>query len=509
MQLQFLGAADTVTGSCYLLETEHTKLLVDCGMFQGSKEIRERNYGKFFVPPGSVEHVLLTHAHIDHSGLIPKFYKKGFKGDIIAVPPTVELCRVLLPDSAHIQEMEVERKNRKKKRANRNLIAPIYTVEDAYNCQSAFKTIDYDEILQLSPDTRVRFVDAGHILGSAMIEMWVKEDEEEIKLVFSGDIGRKDHPLIKEPSIIKEADYLIIESTYGGRRHKAGQDEKEQLHDVIWETYKKGGNLIIPAFAVARTQDLLYHLSLLDEEGRMPPMDIYIDSPLSTAATSIFLENKDYFAKEAEELGDHVFLRGVKFTKTAVESKSLNNVSGAIIISASGMCEAGRIRHHLKYNLWRPESTILFVGYQAEGTLGRHIVEKEKTVQILGDEIAVRADIRSIEGYSAHADQTELLDWIRGFNNPPREIFVTHGDPEAAMTLAGLIRTDLGLNATLPAWRQTFNLVGAKAGDPYRAAYESLFAKLRHVMDDSDLTEVQQEEITRRMTDLEAYLTKL
>ena len=509
MQLQFLGAVGTVTGSCYLLSTEHTKLLVDCGMYQGPKEIRERNYGKFIISPGDVDYVLLTHAHIDHSGLIPKFVKQGFKGKIFTVPPTLALCRVLLPDSAHIQEMEVERKNRKKKRANKDLIKPIYTVDDAYNCLGSFSTVEYDELLRLAPDIRVRFIDAGHILGSAMIEIWITEGDEEIKLVFSGDIGRKDHPLIKNPSIIKETDYLIVESTYGSRRHKADQDEKELLHDIIWETYNKGGNLIIPAFAVARTQDLLYHISQLDEENRMPPVDIYIDSPLSTAATGIFLDHRDYFDEEAGEMGEHVFLRGVRFTATVEESQSLNQVDRSIIISASGMCEAGRIRHHLKYNLWRPESTVLFVGYQAEGTLGRLIVEGEKTVQILGDEIAVRADIRSIEGYSAHADQRELLEWIREFRDPPREVFVTHGEPDASNTLAGLIQTDLGLNATLPVWRQTYNLTGAKAADPFRAAYESLFAKLRQAVDNGLLTAVQQEEVTRRMADLEAYINQI
>ena len=507
MQIQFLGAADTVTGSCYLLDTGMVKLLVDCGMFQGSKDIRERNYGKFSIKPSQVDYVLLTHAHIDHSGLLPKFYKQGFRGQIIAVPPTVDLCRVLLPDSAHIQEMEVERKNRKKRRANRNLLKPIYTVTDAVECLAAFRIVEYEEVFKLAPGIRARYVDAGHILGSAMIEIWIKDGGEEIKLVFSGDVGRKEHPLIKPPSIIKEADYLVVESTYGARMHKVGPDEIEQLHDVIWETYKKGGNLIIPAFAVARTQDLLYHLSLLNEEQRMPPMDIYIDSPLSTAATGIFLDHRDYFDKKAGDLGEHVFLKGVKYTSSIAESMSLNYVRNSIIISASGMCEAGRIRHHLKYNLWRPESTILFVGYQATGTLGRRIVEDEKTVQIFGDEIAVRADIRSIEGYSAHADQGELLDWIRGFESPPREVFVTHGEPEAASTLAGLIRADLGLRATVPAWRQTLELTGAQTGDSLMATYEPLFTRLRQVLE-GDLTEVQRAEIIRRLAELEAYLTK-
>ncbi|MCG9968058.1 MBL fold metallo-hydrolase [Pelotomaculum terephthalicicum JT] len=509
MQLQFLGAAGTVTGSCYLLDTANTRIMVDCGMFQGPKEIRERNYGKILAPPGSVDFLLLTHAHIDHSGLIPKFVRYGFRGKIITTAPTVELCEVLLPDSGHIQEMEVERKNRKNRRANKAMIEPVYDVRDAYNSLSSFSPVSYDEIVQLTPEIRVRFVDAGHILGSAMIELWVKEGNDEIKLVFSGDIGRKDQPLIKDPSIISQADYVVMESTYGNRMHEQNEDEMELLHEAIWETYKKGGNLIIPAFAVERTQDLLYHLSLLAEAKRMPPMAIYIDSPLSTAATAVFQHSQAYFDQETLDLikrsGNPINLPGIRFTKTAEESKSLNNVSGAIVISASGMCEAGRIRHHLKYNLWRPESTVLFVGYQPPGTLGRLILDGEKTVRIFGDEIAVRADVRSIDGYSAHADQAELMEWVRGFQIPPREIFVVHGEPDSSNALAGLIRAELGFNATVPTWRQTVNLIAASAADPLRTVYASLSSKLRNLLD-CDLPQSQREEIIRRMTDLETYL---
>jgi len=511
MQLQFWGAAGTVTGSCYLLDTVNTRIMVDCGMFQGPKEIRERNYGSIPVPPGSVDYLLLTHAHIDHSGLIPKFVKYGFRGKIFATAPTVELCEVLLPDSGHIQEMEVERKNRKNRRANKALIEPVYNVKDAYNSLSFFNPVSYNEMLQLTPEIRARFVDAGHILGSAMIELWVKEGNNEIKLVFSGDIGKRDQPLIKDPSLIGQADYVVMESTYGNRMHEQSKDEIELLHEVIWETYKKGGNLIIPAFAVERTQDLLYHLSLLTEAKRMPPMAIYIDSPLSTATTAIFQHSQAYFDQETLDLinrgGNPISLPGIKFTKTAEESKTLNNISGAIIISASGMCEAGRIRHHLKYNLWRPESTVLFVGYQAEGTLGRLILDGEKTVRIFGDEIAVRADIRSIDGYSAHADQAELMEWVRGFQTPPREIFIVHGEPDSASTLARLISTELGFNTTVPAWRQTVNLISASITDPFRTVYTSLSVKLLNLLD-VNLEQSQREEIIRRMIELETYLDK-
>ncbi|OPY57686.1 MAG: Ribonuclease [Pelotomaculum sp. PtaU1.Bin035] len=511
MRLQFLGAAGTVTGSCYLLETANTRVMVDCGMFQGPKEVRERNYGSFLVPPGSVDFLLLTHAHIDHSGLIPKFIKYGYKGKIFATAPTIELCEVLLPDSGHIQEMEVERKNRKNRRAHKALIEPIYNVKDAYKSLPYFSPAAYDEVIQLTPEIRARFNDAGHILGSAMIELWVKDGGSEVKLVFSGDIGRKDQPLINDPSLIDEADYVIVESTYGNRMHEQGDEEIELLHEAIWETYKKGGNLIIPAFAVERTQDLLYHLNLLMEAKRMPPMPVYIDSPLSMATTAIFQHNEQYFDCQASDLinkgRDPVQLPGLKFTKSSEESMSLNEVSGAIIISASGMCDAGRIRHHLKYNLWRPESTVLFVGYQAVGTLGRLILEGKKTVKIFGDEIAVRAGIRSIEGYSAHADQAGLMEWAGNFKKPPRQIFVVHGEPESANTLARLINAELGYNAMVPAWQQVVDLElePAAVEDPLKAVYKSLSAKI-HGLLETGLDQTQRAEIMRRLCELEVYI---
>ncbi|MCL6635620.1 MAG: MBL fold metallo-hydrolase [Peptococcaceae bacterium] len=511
MRLQFLGAAGTVTGSSYLLETAESRIMIDCGMFQGPKEVRERNYGNFPVHPRTVQHILLTHAHIDHSGLIPKFVKQGFRGRIYATSPTVELCEVLLPDSAHIQEMEVERKNRKARRADRALIEPIYTANDAFKSLSQFSLVMYDEMVQVTPDIKARFVDAGHILGSAMIEVWVKEGNNQVKLVFSGDIGNKNRPLINDPSAVGEADYIIMESTYGNRLHEQCEQEIDILHNVIWETYKKGGNVIIPAFAVERTQDLLYHLNILLEEGRMPPMTVYIDSPLASAATAIFRRNREFYDREANEVlrrgRDPLFWPGVKFTQSLDESKALNNVtSGAIIISASGMCEAGRIRHHLKYNLWRPECTVLFVGFQPKGTLGRQLLDGEKMVRILGDDIAVRADIRYIECYSAHADQAGLLDWVRKFAAPPREIFVTHGEPESSATLARLIRTEFGYNVTVPVWQQTVDLLrGAAEEDQVRKAFASIADRMQ-VMLKAGLGAEEREELLRRLGELEGYL---
>ena len=511
MRLQFLGAAGTVTGSSYLLETAGSRIMIDCGMFQGPKEVRERNYGDFIVQPSTVQQVLLTHAHIDHSGLIPKFVKRGFRGRIYATSPTVDLCEVLLPDSAHIQEMEVERKNRKARRAGRTLLEPIYTSSDAVKSLSRFSPVRYDELVQIAPDVKARFIDAGHILGAAMIEVWVKEGGEQVKLVFSGDIGNKNRPLLKDPSAITAADYVIMESTYGDRLHEQCDQEIELLHDVIWETYKKGGNLIIPAFAVERTQDLLYHLNQLMETGRMPSMTVYIDSPLASAATAVFRRNGEFYDHEASEVlrrgRDPLNWPGVKFTQSLEESKTLNTLGGgAIIISASGMCEAGRIRHHLKYNLWRPECTVLFVGFQPRGTLGRQLLDGEKMVRVLGEDIAVRAGIRSIDCYSAHADQTGLLDWVRNFTAPPQEIFVTHGEPDSSGVLARLLRTEFGYNATVPAWQQVVDLLpGAKEEDPVRSAVASLATKVQGLLE-AGISAEEREELLRRLAELDSFV---
>ncbi len=515
MHLQFLGAAGIVTGSCFLLETANSRIMIECGMYQGRRDIRERNYQGFKFSPGSVDFLLLTHAHIDHSGLIPKLIKNGFKGIIYATQPTIELCGVLLPDSAFIQEMEVERKNRKNRRAGRGFIEPIYTVDDAYKSLPYFKAVPYDKITRLTPDIRMRFVDAGHILGSAMIEICAWENGVETKLVFSGDIGNKDRPIVKNPSYIDEADYVIMESTYGARLHDPEEKEIELLHDVIWETYNKGGNLVIPAFAVERTQDLLYHLYLLIKEKRMPAMPVYIDSPLATAATEIFWRHHDFFDEEAAGLiqdgEDPHRIPGIKFTKTVEESMALNKADRTLIISASGMCEAGRIRHHLKYNLWRPESTVLFVGYQAEGSLGRQILDGQKTVRIFGDEIAVKADIKLIESYSSHADQAGLVEWVKNFRKPPREVFLVHGEPEASVALANLLRTRHGLKITLPSLQQIVELpppgTVAVKEDNIKTLYDTISTRLQGLLA-SGIDNETRGEILRSLTDLDNIIRK-
>lgn len=487
VKLQFCGAAGTVTGSCYLLDTGKTRLLIDCGLFQGSKSIKERNYGDFPFDPGTIDFVLLTHAHIDHSGLIPKLCRKGFTGPIYATSATIDLCSVLLPDSGHIQEMEIERKNRKRVRAGLLPLEPIYTSQDAQQCIKQFCSVRYSETRKLAHDISVRFQDAGHILGSAMVEIWVSSGRgEEIKIVFSGDIGNTNQPIVNDPSVVSEADYVVMESTYGSRLHHEDENKLDQLRQVIRATFSKGGNLVIPAFAVERTQDLLYHLHLLIEKGEIKGSDIYIDSPLAISATEIFCRNSDYYDQETLELmkrsqGCPLLLNGMQMARTTEESKKINEISGgAIIISASGMCDAGRIKHHLKHNLWRPESSILFVGYQAQGTLGRRILDGEKKVRIHGEEINVAADIYEIKGFSAHADQRGLLDWIKSFKKgKPKTVFVTHGEEEASRTLADIMSMETGIKTIVPKWLDQFSLAPVSAKEDLAAGDKPIWPSIQ------------------------------
>ncbi|MGF7185980.1 metallo-beta-lactamase family protein [Desulfitispora alkaliphila] len=458
MKIQFMGAAKNVTGSCFLLSTEKNKFLVDCGLFQGPKEVKELNYNNFDFNPEEIDFVILTHAHIDHSGLIPKLVKHGFKGKVYCTPTTLELCKIMLPDSGYIQEMEVERKNRKNIRAGRELIEPIYTSDDAYASISYFVEVDYDKLFTITENIKLRLKNAGHILGSAIVELWLKDEanQQEKKIVFSGDLGDCNQPIIKDPDTITEADYLVIESTYGHKNRDKSKSKKEQLEEVIAETIRCKGNLIIPAFAIERTQDLLYYLNQIELEGKSGNMSMFVDSPLAISATEIFCKSDDYFDHKTQLLKDQtnacpILPKGIKLTRSAEESIKLNTIKkGAIIISASGMCEAGRIKHHLKHNLWRRECTILFVGYQAIGTLGRRIINGEERVRIHGEEIAVKAQIKNIEGFSAHADQNALINWIDAFTVKPRRIFVTHGEEQNSSIFAEKISTKFGIEAVVP-----------------------------------------------------------
>lgn len=464
MKIKFLGAARTVTGSMHVLECGGHRFALDCGLFQGSKEIKERNYQDFKVDPKALEFIILSHAHIDHSGLIPKLCKLGFKGPIYCSFATAELARIMLPDSAYIQEAEVERKNLKLKRAGKITIEPIYTVDDAMNSLSQFRSVNYDELIKLTDGIEMRLRDAGHILGSSIVELWLEEDGKKNKIVYSGDLGQEDQPFIKDPTFIENADYVIMESTYGDRFHKDVLNRLEKLKIIIDETMKKGGNLIVPAFAVERTQDLLYDLNELYVRGELDKnIDVYIDSPLAIAATEIFKQNSHLFDDETMNFVNKGFhpleLPNLKYSRSQEDSMQLNMVKGrTIIISASGMCEAGRIKHHLKHNLWRPESTILFVGYQAEGTLGRKILDGEKIVTIHSEQVTVKADIRQIEAYSSHADQAGLMSWLKKYDGTPKKVFLVHGEEKAQQTLAELIKKEMNLATVIPQWLEEYQL---------------------------------------------------
>ncbi len=465
MQITFMGAARTVTGSFHLVDMDGVRFGVDCGMFQGSKAIKENNYREFEVSPASIDFLILTHAHIDHCGLIPKLVNRGFSGPIYCTQPTRDLLPFMLLDSAHIQEAEVERKNRKAMRAGKPLIQPIYNSDDASKAASLAVVLDYDKTVELAPGVRVCLRDAGHILGSAIAEIWLTENGHETKLVFSGDLGQMNQPIIKDPTFIEDADYVIIESTYGNRFHRQGEGRSKELAKVVREAMDRGGNLIIPSFALERTPDLLSVLFNLFETGQLvTAIDIFIDSPLAVTATEIFQKNTQFYDEESKEIldrgGHPLQLPNLKFSKTAEDSMELNERLGnTIIISASGMCDAGRIKHHLKHNLWRPESTVLFVGYQADGSLGRRILEGDKVVRIHGEEIQVKAQIRSIEAFSAHADQGALLDWLRGFKLPPRKVILVHGEYESQQALAARIENELHYATVIPEWLDTIKLV--------------------------------------------------
>ncbi len=465
MRVTFLGGVRTVTGSATLLERGSLKWLVDCGMFQGSSEHEERNWNLQLYEAETLSFILLTHAHIDHSGLIPKLVKEGFRGKVICTKATLDLCEVMLRDSGHIQETEAEWQNRKGKRAGKGEAIPLYTVEDAEKSLGHFRTLNYDEILELTDGVKVRFQDAGHILGSAIIEIWVKEAGGGRKIVFSGDLGNSDQPIIRDPSIVEEGDILWLESTYGNRLHKSREETVQELLKIVQEAISKDAKVVIPAFAVERTQDIIYTLGQFIRKGSIPPIPIYIDSPLAISTTEIFKKNADCFDQETKNLlsgGENPLdIPGIHYTQTTEESKAINeDQRSGIIISASGMCDSGRIQHHLKHHLWREESHIIFIGYQAEGSIGRRIIDGAKTVKLFGEEIAVKAHIHTLGGFSAHADQRGLLDWVSHIHNPQLEVFVNHGEEKISMELSQLISDRFRFKTTVPQWREKRGLFG-------------------------------------------------
>ncbi|HOS68540.1 MAG TPA: MBL fold metallo-hydrolase [Bacillota bacterium] len=470
MRLTFCGAAGTVTGSCHLIETGNKKILLDTGMFQGGSEADEMNFEQFRFNPSEIDILILSHAHIDHSGRIPQLVKRGFKGKIISTAPTFELCKIMLPDSAFIQESETEWKNRKRKRAGKEVIEPLYTVTDAEASLKLFQPAEYNKIIGIDSNISIRIKDAGHILGSGIIEMWIRENNEEIKLLYSGDIGKKDTPILNDPSIIEEADYLIMESTYGDRLHREAKNSTLALLDIITDTIERNGNVVIPSFAVERTQEILYILNMLKEceSSTICNIPVYVDSPLAINATGIFQSFLPYMDEDTQKLinkGDNPFeFPNLIFTHTAEESKAINTKEGSsIIISASGMCEAGRIKHHLKHNLWRKESSVVFVGYQAKNTLGRRIKDGEKLVKIFGEEISVNCNIYSIEGFSSHADQRGLIDWVGAFMRKPKKVFLVHGEEESSKVLSKLMESELGIPVEVAKLGETVELSEAAA----------------------------------------------
>lgn len=456
MRITFIGAARMVTGSCFYLQTKGANLLIDCGFFQGSKENEERNADSFTFDPSGIHYLLLTHAHLDHSGLIPKLVKHGFKGKILATNATVELCRIMLMDSAYIQERDAEWDNKKRVRAGKPLLTPLYTADEAADSLDYFQGIEYGTIEEIGDGIKVRFQNAGHILGSAIVELWVNEDASgEKKLVFSGDIGQKNIPVVNDPTPIEEGDYVFIESTYANRKHKGIHETTEEFRQAVTESLERDGNIIIPAFAVGRTQNILYLLKKLSIEGRLGHLQVFVDSPMAIRATRVTLNHPEYLDDETLELIREGKFSGsnlsLKFTEAVEESMELNKIKrGAIIISASGMCNAGRIRHHLKHNLWRPECSVIFVGFQAYGTLGRRIVEGATMVKLFGEEIAVKAKIYTIGGLSAHADQEGLMDWLNKFKRKPRRIFVIHGEEETALGFVDTIKKQMNTDAYAP-----------------------------------------------------------
>ncbi len=503
MKLTFFGAAKAVTGSCHCLEVNGKRILIDCGLQQGRDE---RDNRALDFAPGYIDYVIVTHAHIDHTGRIPLLVKQGFHGRIVTTRLTGQLMSIMLRDSAHIQESDAQWQNQKGRRAGRAPVEPLYTIADAENAMGLVETYEYGEMVDLFEGVRLRFTDAGHLLGSACAELWLTEEGGTRKIVFSGDLGNVDQPIIRDPQPIDEADYVVMESTYGDRLHEPPESYTEALAQIIDETFEKGGNVIIPSFAVGRTQELLYFMREMKEEGMVkshPDFRVCVDSPLANEATRIYSGNLhgylDEDAIEALKGGALFQFPGLTLTETSEESKALNlDTSSKVIISASGMCDAGRIRHHLKHNLWRKECVVVFVGYQAEGSLGRALLEGAKSVKLFGEEIAVNARIVNFKGLSSHADRDHLLAWAKHYAPKPRHIFVVHGEASVTEIFAQKLR-DAGLAAHAAEYEEVYDLaadrmlsagvplppkpVSASGSPAYRkleAAGQDLMEAIRH-----------------------------
>ena len=468
MKIKFCGASMDVTGSCHLITTDAHKILLDCGQFQGGKAMEALNYEPFPFDAEEIECVLLSHAHIDHCGRLPLLVKRGFKGQIYCTDATADLLQVMLKDSAHIHEKDAEWQTRKNARTGKPPVEPLYTMKDAENALKMVKPVLYDQLVEINEQMRIVFNDAGHILGSAITELWVDEGETTSKIVFSGDLGVEDRPILRNPKKIKKADYVICESTYGNRLHPANSTSIDELIEITLKTVKRGGSVIIPSFAVGRTQELIYQFNMFYEQHKeyqeaLENVNVYIDSPMATTATEVFKKNAQVFDEETKAFilsGDNPLdFKNLKFTRNTADSQMLNaDRSAKVIISASGMCEAGRIRHHLKHTLWDARNSIVFVGYQAEGTLGRSLVQGAKEVKLFGEPVSVNAEIYNLEGFSGHADQAGLIDWLSGFQTAPKQVFLVHGEYQSKHDFADKIRGTLGLNPVVIESNSEFEL---------------------------------------------------
>ena len=460
--LTFYGATEGVTGSAYILRTEHSTVLLECGLLQGSREEEQGNREPFPFNIEEIDAVVLSHAHLDHSGRLPKLVADGYQGPIYMTFPTADLLDIMLKDAAFLEQRDIEWENKRRRRANKEELQPLYTIDDVEAALELVQTLPYGGTEQLTADISLRYRDAGHILGSAIVELTIKENGKERKLVFSGDLGNSDAALLRDPEIVEDADVLMLESTYGDRNHRPMDETLQEFEEIIEQASRNGGNILIPSFAVGRTQEIIFHLGELYQAGKLSHQAVYLDSPMAIAATEVYHRYQDVFNQQDKaQMSDsrssslHSFLPVLRYSRSTEESMALNRISeGAIIIAGSGMCNGGRIRHHFKHNLWRKKAHVIIVGFQARGTPGRRLVDGASTYRIAGEDIAVNATIHTLGGFSAHASQSQLLDWVSHFHKPQPKVYLVHGEPDAKDTLKQCLASK-GLSSNIPVYGET------------------------------------------------------